>query len=76
MASKTATAHINLWLSRRVVYTQLLEAHMSRRTYALLALVFVAYTMVATACAESTAPSSNVSADATCDWQSNNTCRH
>ena len=42
---------------------------MSRRTHALLALVFVAFAMAASACAESTAPSSNVSADATCDWQ-------
>jgi hypothetical protein len=46
---------------------------MSRRTLASMALLFVAITMVA-ACAESTAPSSTVRADATCDWQSNNTC--
>jgi hypothetical protein len=49
---------------------------MSRRIHALLALVFVAFAMSAAACAESTAPSSHVSADATCDWQNNNTCAH
>jgi len=49
---------------------------MSRRTHALLALVFVAFAMAAAACAESTAPSSHVSADATCDWTNNNTCAH
>jgi hypothetical protein len=49
---------------------------MSRRTYALLALVFVALSMAASACAESTAPSSQVKADAACDWSSNNTCHH
>jgi hypothetical protein len=49
---------------------------MSRRTYALLALVFVAFAMTASACAESTAPSSQVKADAACDWQNNNTCHH
>lgn len=49
---------------------------MSRRTPALLALVFVAFAMAASACAESTAPSQNVSADAVCDWSNNNTCAH
>lgn len=51
---------------------------MSRRTPALLALIFVAFAMAASACAESTAPSpsQNVKADAVCDWTSNNTCAH
>jgi hypothetical protein len=53
-----------------------LEAQMSRRTVASMALLFVAFTMVAAACAESTAPNSTVRADATCDWQTNNTCHH
>jgi hypothetical protein len=48
---------------------------MSRRTSAFLALVFVAFTMAAAACAESTAPAP-VSADASCDWTSGNTCHH
>jgi hypothetical protein len=46
---------------------------MSRRTYALLALVCIAFSMAAAACAESTAPAP-VRADATCDWTSGNTC--
>ena len=49
---------------------------MSRRTHALLALVFVAFSLSAAACAESTAPTSPISADATCDWTSGNTCHH
>lgn len=49
---------------------------MSRRTHALLALVFVAFAMATAACAESTAPSSHVSADTKCDWTNNNTCAH
>ena len=50
---------------------------MSRRTHALLALVFVAFAMAAAACAESsTAPSSHISADDKCDWTNNNTCAH
>lgn len=47
---------------------------MSRRTLALLAFVLVAFAMAASACAESTAPSQNVRADAVCDYQNNNTC--
>jgi hypothetical protein len=49
---------------------------MSRRISALFAFVLVAFAMSAAACAESTAPTAGVSADQTCDWQSNNTCRH
>jgi hypothetical protein len=51
---------------------------MSRRIHALVALALVGFSFAAAACADTTAPqpASNVSADATCDWQSNNTCRH
>lgn len=48
---------------------------MSRRTYPLLALVFVVFALGTAACAESTAPSQHISADAACDWQSSNTCK-
>lgn len=49
---------------------------MSRRIYALVALVLVAFSFAAAACADSTAPqpASQVRADATCDWTSSNTC--
>jgi hypothetical protein len=49
---------------------------MSRRTAGFVSLLVVAVALAAAACAESTGPSSHVSADQTCDWQSNGTCLH
>ena len=51
---------------------------MSRRIHAIVALALVAFAFAAAACADTTAPqpASNVSADATCDWQSSGTCHH
>jgi invasion protein IalB len=51
---------------------------MSRRIHAVLALALVAFAFAAAACADTTAPqpASHVSADATCDWSSSNTCHH
>ena len=51
---------------------------MSRRIHAIVALALVAFAFAAAACADTTAPrpASNVSADATCDWQSGSTCHH
>lgn len=51
---------------------------MSRRIHALVVLAVVSFAFAAAACADTTAPqpSSNVSADNTCDWQSGSTCHH
>jgi hypothetical protein len=49
---------------------------MARRIHALFALALVTFALAAAACADSTAPASNVSADNTCDWQSGGTCHH
>jgi len=49
---------------------------MARRIHALFAIALVTFALAAAACADSTAPASNVSADNTCDWSSGSTCKH